>query len=89
MTRDSVLLIRVKIQEQGKYIFVTSPDVTGLNICGTSIEQACESAVKAIKILFEKNRGMKVDVIPATADDQNFPQMTGRCEQFAVQRLAA
>ncbi len=89
MTHDSVLLVRVNLSEQSGLFFASSPDVAGLNICGKTMEQTCASAVKAIKMLFKHNRGLDVQVMPATEDDDNFPVITGKCEQFAVQRLAA
>ena len=89
MTRDSALIIRVSIQEEPGFFYADSPDLPGLHVCGKTQEQTCTTVIKAIKALFKHNRNMNVIVIPATQDEDNFPQLSGLCEQFVVQRLAA
>ena len=89
MTLDSALIIRVNIKEEPGFFYADSQDLPGLHVCGKSPEQICATVIKAVKALFKHNRNMDVEVIPATVDKDNFPRMTGPCEQFVVQRLAA
>jgi hypothetical protein len=89
MTQDSALIIRIKVEQEGNMIYVSSQDLHGLHICGPTVEQTYQSLVKAVIALFKYNRKMDVEVIPATTDGKSFPQIIGLCEQLVVQRLAA
>jgi hypothetical protein len=84
MTQDAALIIRVNLRKDAGYFYADSPDLLGLHICGKTAEQTCETVMKAVKALFKHNRGMDVEVLPATTSDQNFPRISGPCEQFAV-----
>lgn len=89
MTHDAALIIRVNLREDSGYYYADSPDLLGLHICGKTPEQTCETMMKAVKALFKYNRKMDVEVVPATTNEESFPRLTGVCDQFVVQRLAA
>ena len=85
----SALIIRVNVKEEPGFFYADSPDLPGLHVCGKTEEQTCTTVIKAIKALFKHNRKMDVEVVPATKNEESFPNLTWPCEQFVVQRLAA
>ena len=85
----NALMVKVDIRSEDGAFYATSPNVAGLHVYGETQEQACESAIKAVRALFKYNRGLDVDVAPVTADVQAFPAVS-RCDGFVVQhRMAA
>lgn len=84
MTQDAALIIRVSLRREGDLFYAHSTDVPGLHICGPTAEQTCSTVIKAVKALFKHNRNMDVEVLPTTTDTEQFPRVTGPCEQFAV-----
>lgn len=86
---QGALIIRVNVKEEAGYWYANSPDLLGLHICGRSAEQACSSALKAVKALFKHNRGLDVDVMPATEEQDSFPRLKGPVDRFVVQPMHA
>lgn len=84
----AALMIKLNLQRDGEVVYVDSQDVPGLHVCGPTEEAACESAAKAIRVLFKYNRKMDVDVVRATSDAKQFPSVS-RCDGFVVQQLQA
>jgi len=84
MTHDAAWIIRVNLRREADMFYADSPDLMGLHICGKTAEQTCETVMKAVKALFKHNRNMDVEVLPATTSGENFPRISGPCEQFAV-----
>lgn len=60
-TYSCVIQVREKLKEGG-YWSVTSKDLPGLFLGGTDIDAIREEVPEAIRLLFELNYGMKVDV---------------------------
>lgn len=89
MTQDAALIVRVNLRREAGMFYADSPDLLGLHICGQTAEQTCLTVMKAVKALFKHNRGMDVEVIPATTNNEDFPRLTGLCNQFVVHRLSA
>lgn len=65
-------VIMLTIERAGGLITITSKDVPGLHISSYDVKSACSNVIPAIKILFKKNRGLDVEVVPA-ADPITFP----------------
>lgn len=89
MTQETVALLRIKIRQEGEHYYAASDDLPGLHVGGFSAEQACESALRAVRVLFKANRGLDVDVFPVADDALMFPTPVSRCERFVVRRLSA
>jgi hypothetical protein len=82
MTQAQALVVEIEFQHVGDFVYASSRDVPGLHVCGGNRDEACESAVSAIKYLFKHNRGMKVDVRPAADDFESFAQPMQNCDRF-------
>jgi len=67
MTQDTAFIIKLQVRKEGEFHFVTSPNLPGLNVCGTSVDNTYQSVVKVVKALFKHNHNFIVDVFPATA----------------------
>lgn len=55
--------INLMISAMNGGIYVRSPDVPGLHLCGTNMRAMKETVETAIKRLFKDNRGVNVNVI--------------------------
>ena len=86
MGDESALILSIRVQKLDDYFYAASPDVPGLHVCGSTVEQALESARHAVKALFKQNRGIDVEVKPASSDADRFPRITGAVDLFVVQR---
>ena len=86
MGSESALIVAIRVQQLDDYFYAASPDVPGLHVCGLTVEQALESARSTVKALFKQNRGLDVDVKPASSDADSFPRVTGPVDKFVVQR---
>jgi hypothetical protein len=84
MTQDAAWIIRVNLRRESGMFYAESPDLIGLHICGKTQEQTCDTVIKAVKALIKHNRNLDVEVLPATHSEDNFPRISGPCEQFAV-----
>lgn len=89
MTQNSAMIVSLTVRQQGGMFYVTSPNLSGLNVCGEGVEKTYQSVVKVVKALFKHNWGFEVEVWPATSDGKEFPAMMHLCEQIVVQRKAA
>jgi hypothetical protein len=80
MTRDtSFAVIELHYVQRSGYLYVTSPDVPGLHLCGSDFRAVCDDVIPAVKTLFKLNRGIEVDVVPETEIDV-FPRAPQRLE---------
>lgn len=84
MTRAAALIVNVDAQDVDGMVYMRSPDVPGLHVCGATYEEACESAMTAIKYLFKMNVGQDVTVSPAAASMDQFAQPISRCQRFVA-----
>lgn len=89
MTNDTRMIVELNVRQDGGLWFVTSTNLSGLNVCGDSIESTYQSVVKAVQALYRHNRGFEVEVWPATTDGKDFPEMMHLANQVVVQRKAA
>lgn len=80
--------VRVEIRPQGDALIAVSHDVPGLHVWGADEKQVCDRAMAAIKVLFKHNRGLDVEVSPAT-DVATFPELPAfGCNSFAIAERA-
>lgn len=91
MTQGTIVTtINVSLSPRENYLLATSDDLPGLNVCASSVAEACERVPAAIKLLYRLDHGIEVEVFEAT-DNRSFPMPSASCERFAVaaHRLAA
>lgn len=84
VTQAQALMVEVDIQKVGEQFYASSQDVPGLTVCGDTREQACESAVAAMKYLFKRNRGVDVEIMPAAEDFGSFSDPVESCDRFVA-----
>jgi len=78
-TAISVVEIRIEVMDSpkgGKQYWVTSEDVPGLFLAGSDLAQLYKDIAPAIQTLFKSNRGIDVEVRPATPLE-SFPKAAG------------
>ena len=86
MTKDTIVTtIKVNLSPRTDYLMATSDDLPGLHVCASSVEQACERVIEAIKLLYKLNHNLEVEVFQAT-DSKSFPARPNpqACDRFAV-----
>lgn len=89
MTQDTLMVVRLEVNQQGNTFYVTSPNLPGLNVCGEGVEATYQSVVKVVKALYRHNKGFEVEVWPATTNDKEFPKSMSLCHEVVVRRKAA
>lgn len=88
MTQDTALIISLQVRQEGEFFYVTSHDLSGLNVCGVDVEKTYQAVVKATKALYRHNWGYEVEVIPGTTDGKSFPKTMGLCDMLVIRKAA-
>lgn len=76
-------VIELVIENRAGYIYISSVDVPGLHIWGDDPKKLCKKIVPAIKLLFKLNRGLDVEVLPASKPEE-FPTPSDVCRDDHV-----
>lgn len=67
MTRDTAFtVIELRFDMRAGYLYVSSPDVPGLHLCGKNHMVVLGDVIPAVKGLLKLNRGWDVEVVPET-----------------------
>jgi predicted RNase H-like HicB family nuclease len=69
----TIAVIELTVEQRAGYTYVSSKDVPGLHLWGDDEEKVFRNIAPAIKILFKRNRGLDVEVVPAS-DPKEFPR---------------
>ncbi len=89
MTQDTLMVVHLTVKQEGDNFFVTSPNLDGLNVYGVGVEATYQSVVKMVKALYSYNRGIEVEVHPATSNDKEIPNTMHLCNEVVVRLKAA
>ena len=73
-----IAVIELNIENRGGYVYVSSEDVPGLHLWGDDIQKVCQKIIPAIKLLFRLNRGLDIEVMPASSPNE-FPALIAGC----------
>lgn len=85
----AVTVIQVDIvQDASGTFYATSKHVPGLHMWGESVEHVCKRALEGIKVLFQANHGLKVELRPYTEPEQFMSPAVSSCNKFALARAA-
>jgi hypothetical protein len=90
MPEDYALYIELKVEADnpGRLgVYVSSPQVPGLHVSGSSFIALKETLEKAIKRLYRDNDGMEVNIIWLT-DTLNSPTEKNVLQKLAIRRVA-
>lgn len=61
-----VTVIELRFAMREGFLHVTSEQVPGLHLCSDDFQAVIDDVIPAVKALFHYNRGVDVEVLPAT-----------------------